>query len=177
MEINLDGKSTKTNEKVYGVMEDSYKAILTDISEPYMANKYKSETEQEEKITLNFDVFIEDNQDVTVFVNDEKHTEKLKVVPLNLYCTTRISKGSGDYSNSKLYDVLDKYGLLEQLKKDMKLFDDKPELFVKWLKEKIMHSNVKVAVKNGKESGVSRISTINRVIDCPNFMPVKEEKV
>ena len=171
MEIDLEGNKQEYGKK-YGMPQDSYKAVIVGVSEPYMAKAYTEGDEDEEKLRIDFEVDT-DSQKVIEFEGDIKQKVEIERVPLSMFIRAKISKGSGKYSNSALYDVIAMLGLHDSLVADMdKLKTDSKYDTVKfaaWLRTKATGKEVKVMVKNSK-NGISRVSEINRLLS-------KEDKV
>jgi len=173
MEINLTG-DYGTTKIMHSIPQDSYKAKIIDISDPFITQGYEEGDKEREKICIVFEVDA-DGQEVEITEGETVTKEKKAVIPLSMYCTTQISKGSGKYSNSKLFDVLSILDLLKQFEIDAPAINGESDVFVKWFKEKTKDMEVKVMVKNSKEKKFSRVSEINRLIKNPNIIP--EEKV
>ena len=176
MEIDLDGKNQQYN-KMYGIPQDSYKATLADISEPFETPGYENKDIMTEKVRLEFDIELPGEiKEVNVFEGENKSVDVMKIVRIPMYATTKISKGSGKYSNSKMYDVVHILGvnkMLEQDKESLKVNDTyDSKKFVEWLKSKSIGALVKVQIKNS-ETGISRVSGINRLIDNPHVVKVE----
>jgi len=178
MEIDFEGSKQEYSKK-YGIPQDSYKATLVNVSEPFETPGYENENIMTEKVTLEFDIELpEDIKEVKTFEVDNQGIDVMKIVKLPMFSTTKISKGSGKYSNSKMYDIIHILGLDFKLKQEKESlrgesgYDSKK--FTEWLKTNSMGCVVKVQVKNSK-TGISRVSEINRLIDNPHV--VKEEKV
>jgi hypothetical protein len=159
---NLEGK--KADRVLVDV--DSYEAVITKIGEirefkTAFVNKEtgKSEEKTQNKFAIEWKIA-------------NKGNAEGKIIPM--FVGTRISKGSGSYSNSKLYDVLDKAGLIEEFKKANKITDDD---IMEWLRKKLTDRIAKVITKtvnkNEKEKSYSVVDDIVKFLDNP----IKVEEV
>ena len=175
MEINLTGDYGTTT-IMYSIPQDSYKAKIIDISDPFMTKGYEEGDKEREKICIVFEVDT-NGQEIEIIDGEKSTKEKKDIIELKMYCTTQISKGSGKYSNSKLYDVLVILDILKQFENDAPAIGGESNIFVKWLKDKTNNTEVKVMVKNSKEKRFSRVSEINRLINNPNFVKGEVETV
>ncbi len=177
MEINLDGNNQAKMGKAYGIPQDSYQATITEIGEPFKGKGYKPTDPEIEKIWIKYEVKLEPETTVTVYDGEETpKQETVQTVELKQYLSAKITKGSGEYSNSKLYDLIEAMQLKELIKEEngKQSFDD-TKVFVEWLRTKIVGASVKVQVKNSKEKGISRVNELLRVLTNNNI--VSEEKI
>lgn len=87
-------------------------------------------------------------------------------VDLPFYVNPRVSKGSGSYSNSKLYDVLEALDLLEDFSSLPAVKENKPialPALVKFLEDKVIGKVARVGVKNSKKGTPEEYSTVREV--------------
>lgn len=158
MEINLKGQM----EKRFGIPQDSYVAKLTEISEPFETTKFDSDI-RIEKFRIDFDVVLGKGEKVKIYDDDKVTEETMEEIKLPMYLSTKISKGTGTYSNSKLYDLIKAFGLLEELDEKSEEFAKDDDAFFTWLGAHLIGKKCKVLVKNS-EKGYSRVADINRVL-------------
>ena len=154
--INLDGMAAQKTL----VPEDAYEAVITSIGElmEFKTNFPGKDGKLEEKTQEKFPV---------EWTLKTKGYEEKKVT---MFLSPRVSKGSGTYSNSKLYDVLEKANLLEKFRKANRLLDDE---IMTWLKTELKDRLARISVKNtiSKKTG-DKYSTVDKVI---RFLDVAEE--
>jgi len=146
--VDLDGTNSSVYEKPL-VPEDSYQAIIK-ACQMFEVKKFDGPG-KESKVVF------------AIEVSGEGLEEP---VELPLYCNPVIKKSSGTkgFSNSKLYDVLDKAGLLNQAR------EDKAELaflgsLVSWFNVNLVGRKCKVLVKTrnrGQDNAYSTVSDIVR---------------
>jgi len=85
---------------------------------------------------------------------------------LPFYVNPTITKGSGSFSNSKLYDILEAFGLLDDWAALPSVKENKPVLLpalVKFLEAKIIGKEARVGVKNAKKGTPEEYSTVREV--------------
>lgn len=139
-EMNLDGKSPEY-EKVY-VPVDSYEAEIVGISDPFETKGY-------------------DSNKIVMKRRMEVRIGK-KTVPM--FMTDKVTKGSGSYSNSKLYDLLEKLGLLDEVKKNKEKLENS-DVFTVWFNDKMGGKKVKVLTKTvNKMDKERRYSVVDDII-------------
>ncbi len=148
--VTLDGAHQDIPEKVH-IPDDVYEAVITDISDPFITpNKF--EGEDKEKIVVSFEM---------------KEGDKKHLLPM--FVTTTVSKGEGNYSNSKLYDVLDKKKLIDDFKstwEKISAMDEEVhnEKFVQYLKDSLVGVKCKVLTKTvNKDDADKRYSIVKEI--------------
>jgi hypothetical protein len=141
---NLTGDTGKSKYPKVCVAEDIYDTELAGISDIIIVAKMNVPNETTQKIKAVFRL------------NTGEHVEK--------WMTNVVTKGSGEYSNSALYDFLDKMGWLDEYSKDPSL--DIDEVFLTWLRGKIEkeHPKVRVLVKNAKKGTPDEYSTVREIV-------------
>ena len=155
MRVNLDGKSQGDGDTPKPFLqEDSYPSVIQEISDIEEYKVWNEENKMEEKMRIKFRV--KDGE-------DKQHE-------LNMYPKPLVTKGSGTYSNSKMYDVLDKAGLLDEFKKVWEqisvLTDPKAKnaAFVDFLQKNLVNKPCKVMVKTVKKGTPEQYSIVKEVI-------------
>jgi hypothetical protein len=143
-EANLDGK---TIARAY-VEEDTYKARLVSIGDPFLSTGY--DNKEKEKFVIKFQL-----------------TEDMdKFIPM--YLTTKISKGDGEYSNSKLYDLLDSAKLIDKFKILLEALEedkDKDIAIMHFLRKHLTLKEVKILTKTAnKNDKEKRYSVVEKVV-------------
>ncbi len=154
--VNIDGSNNQDMpEKVY-IQDDSYEAVIVDVSDAYIAdNPYAKgdEPKQDEKVNIAFEVSADG-----------------KPATLMMYPKTKVTKGSGKYSNSKLFDVLDAAKLTEEFGKTWTLIeamdkDKQAPAFVQFLRDNLIGKKCKVSTKTtNKDDKEKRYSTVKEVL-------------
>jgi hypothetical protein len=149
--VTLDGANNQDLPAKVHIADDVYEAVIKDISDPFITpNKF--EGEDKEKIVVSFEI---------------KEGEKEYTLPM--FVTTTVSKGEGNYSNSKLFDVLDKKGLIEDFKSTWEKISvmDKEvheEKFTDYLKDNLIGAKCKVLTKTvNKDKADKRYSIVKEI--------------
>ncbi len=151
MDVNFDGKSQK--EKVF-VDEDSYPAVISGVSDIRDQPKYQKPNETEEKLNIDFKIKLPNNEQKEI----------------SFFCKPLVSKGSGDYSNSKMFDLLEKCELLDAFKEAWKTMetiedkDNKNKEFVDFLRNNLINKPCKVMAKTVKKGTPEQYSVVEKVI-------------
>ena len=155
MEINLDGKQTIFEK--FLVPEDVYIGVIKSISE---IKKIKGFGDKEvEKFVIN--VELSDKKTVPAFL-----TAKI------------IKSNNPQYSNSKLYDLLEKSKDLEEFRHYWSTIKNTPEseqlngLVIGWLRTKLIDREVKITTKTTQNMAGEKYSIIEKLI---RFNDVVEE--
>lgn len=174
--INLSGSPIKGSG--YKMPEDAYEATIVKVGDLFRSLNFDGN--EVEKFTIGFEVQIPEGTEVKEIQDDKEKDYTGKTVELTMFCTPRVTKGSGTYSNSKLYDVLDKLKLIDDLGKVADQIDTTEKL-VEWVKNKVIGIKCKVLTKNTKD-GKSRVDKIvKRLVDFGQEeveqVKVAEEKV
>lgn len=141
---NLTGETSKSKYPKVHIAEDIYDTELVGFSDVLTVAKMNAPNETTQKIKSVFRL------------PTGEHVEK--------WMTNVVTKGSGEYSNSALYDFLDKMAWLEEYSKDPSL--DIDEVFLTWLRGKIEkeHPKVRVLVKNAKKGTPDEYSTVREIV-------------
>jgi len=148
VQVNLDGNSPSDIPRAY-VAQDVYEAKIVRVSDPFMAKSNYGD--DKEKVVVDFEI---KSQDVTI----------------PMYMTTVVSKGSGDYSNSKMYDLLDSAKLLEKFSemwksKDFKNDVERTATFIEFLKNNLMDQTCKVISKTvNKDDADKKYSVVDKIL-------------
>ncbi len=124
----------------------AYTGIIEEISEPYEQPKFQSEGVQT-KITIKIRVL-------------EKSDANNKV-DLPMFLTFIKTKGSGAYSNSKLYDVLDTAGLLKE-SEGLDSTESKGQL--EWLRNRLCTLKAKFLIKTVKKGTPDAYSVVDKIV-------------
>ena len=159
VQVNLDDK--KEYPKTL-IDVDSYQSEVMEIGDTYKEKGYQTEKE-EEKFVINFKI-------QTMLPSKEDPEVKVKTdVLLPLFMKTVITKGSGTYSNSKLYDFLEKSDLLKTFKSEWPrislLPDDKQnEAFINFFKDRCLGKICKIMTKTVKKGTPEAYSVVGEII-------------
>lgn len=160
MEFNLDGKSPrKEYEKIFlDELKDGvpqvYNGEIIGISDIYEQKKFKKE-EMVKKITM------------TVKMTDGKE--------IPFFLSWVITKGSGTYSNSKMYDVVVTAGLLEKVSEINNVEDERQ---LEWFKDRLVGKNCKFLPKTiSKDDKKNRYSCVDKFTFIGDGEKVEEEQV
>jgi len=154
---NLTGDTPKNQERVIlPEMVDgepkAYEGTITEISEPTKEKKYNSE-DTEDKIK-------------TYVEMDDK-----KVI--TFFCTFKVMKGSGSYSNSKLYDLIE---VAKGLTLAQNVSESNSEYQLKFLRDLLVGKRGKFLVKavnKGKDNEYSVVDKFTKIWDTSEV--VKED--
>lgn len=158
--INLTGSPIKGSG--YKMPEDAYEATIVKVGDLFTSLNFDGN--EVEKFTLGFEVQIPEGTEVTEINDSQEKEYKGNTVELTMFCTPKVTKGSGTYSNSKLYDVLDKLKLIGDLEKVADQIDTTEKL-IEWVRNKVIGIKCKVLTKNTKD-GKSRVDKIvKRLVD------------
>ena len=150
--VNLDGKSP-LKERVF-IKEDAYNAVISGVSDIREQAKYQNPKETEEKFNIDFTVTT---------------PEGPKEIPM--FLTPKVTKGSGTYSNSKLFDVLEKAKLLEDFKKvwdTIEVMDGKEnqnKALIDFLQKVLLQKPCKVLTGTSKKGQADQYSVVDKIID------------
>ena len=154
--INIEPTPASTTPKVL-VPNDTWDAVIKNVGDIRDVPKWEKPEETEEKITLEVEITMGEG----------------KTAILPMFVTAAITKGSGDYSNSKLYNLLEGAGQLEVVKKlaeemsKMKEEPAKKELFSSFVRNALQGKKCRATTKvvnKGKKEEYSRISEIARFL-------------
>ena len=157
---NLDGKSDqKADVKKYNIPVDTYEGVVKDVSDVFQSPRYKAEgTVDKVAIVVELDL-----------KQKSGDTEENVVVPL--FATTTVSKGNPakNMSPSKLFEVIDGAGRLEDYRKTYKLWEAMNEeeannAAVQWLKDNLVGKRVKVLTKKVKKGTPEEWSAVDKVV-------------
>ena len=143
-EINLEGKGAKVEK--YKVPVDTYVGKIVEVSDVIKSPTFKDPNVMEEKIVFTLET-----------------THKKQKVRLPLYAKNRISKGSGQYSNSKLFDILEALGLLDEVSANTAELTDN-EKFVGFLRGNAVGKEVKFLTKNSKDKQGEEYSRVDKLL-------------
>lgn len=156
--VDLTGES-QTEWKLFFIPPDAYEGVIMEISDPILTKGYE-----------------EGKPKTKTIFTCEISNPKGKLIPLQMWVGLTVTKGrtSGSgkkYSNSKLYDLLNKAGLLDEFASYYKENKQEDELsdasLVKFLKDKFIGKTAKFDVvtsttKEGKE--YSTVKDIKRFL-------------
>lgn len=154
IEVNLDGKAPQGDIKREYIAEDNYDAVLNSISDMTQVPVFGKPGETTQKVIFGF----------TIQVNQEK------TVDLQMYVRPKVTKGSGDYQNSKMFNVLEKAGVLEAFKKEwdlIKVMDTdqaKDNAFINFLRDNFMNKACRVSVKTINKGKPEQYSAVNDIV-------------
>lgn len=151
VEINFDG-SAKEEVKKYLLPDDAYEAEFI-LSEAFEAKEYDSE-KKIPRIVFSFKIL---------------NWKEEAVLPM--FANPKITKGSGTYSNSKLYDLLEASALLGEAKNSQENLKNVGSL-VSWFNEKLKGRKVKIISKTAnknkpKEHQYSVVDKLVKFLDVP----------
>ena len=155
---NLTGESPTNQEKIYvpemvdGVPK-AYEGEIKEISDIYQQKKYNAEG-MDNKVTMN--VEMEDGKSIPMFV------------------TFKVMKGSGSYSNSKLFDVIDVAGGLS-LAQNVALSENGEK--IEFLKRLLIGKKAKFLVKTVKKGQEDQYSVIDKFTKIWDASKAEEESV
>lgn len=179
MLINLSGNPIKGSG--YNLPEDAYEAQIVKVGDLFTTQDFNGN--EVEKFTIGYEVQIPKGTRVTEIQDDEEKEYTGDTVVLTMFCTPKVTKGSGTYSNSKLYDVLEKLKLIDDLEKVADEITDTEKL-VEWVKNKVVGIKCKVLTKNSKKGKSHIEKVVKRIVDFgkeekkeKEQPKVKEEKV
>lgn len=144
--VDFDGTQSTQYEKAR-IDEDAYDAVIAAVKLEEMPS-FDDRTKKESKF---------------VFVCKIDKNE----LPLFVSPVIKKSGGTKGYSNSKLYDILDKSKLLEEAKNDSEILRESYASMQLWLTARLVNRKVRVQVKNsnkGTEKEYSRVADILRFI-------------
>jgi len=138
----------------------AYEGIIIEISEIYTQIKLKKSQEDPDKE--------ESRVTFTIKMKDDKEEDK----NLPLFCAFKVSKGFGTYSNSKLYDLLDVAGLLEDAQKVAK---SSSEDQLKFLRDNLIGKNVRFIVKTVRKGTPEQYSVVKEITWMPKDKVITEK--
>ncbi len=150
--VNFDGKGQ--TERVFIEKEDAYDAVISGVSDIRDQPVYQKPDKTEEKLTIDFTV---------------KTPEGNKEIPM--FAKPLVTLGSGTYSNSKMYDVLEKCGLLETFKQKWDTIDvmdnkeNQNKAFVEFLQMHLLQKPCKVLTKTIKKGQPSQYTVVDKIIN------------
>jgi hypothetical protein len=149
VKVNL--KKEKSFEPVL-IEPDTYDGVITNISDIFRSPGFSgSETE---KLIISF-------------ILDYRDGNKIQ---LPLFVSAVVSKGNGDYSNSKLYDILEQAQQIEPFKQFNEELDkiidnqEKNNSFVLYLKKNFLNKRCKILVKTIQSKNGDDYSVVDKVI-------------
>jgi hypothetical protein len=149
VKVNL--KKEKSFEPVL-IEPDTYDAAITNISDIFRSQGFNgSETE---KLIISF-------------ILDYRDGNKIQ---LPLFVSAVVSQGNGDYSNSKLYDILEQaqqIELFEQFNEELNKIinnQEKNNSFVLYLKKNFLNKRCKILVKTIQSKNGDDYSVVDKVI-------------
>lgn len=145
VQVNLDG--TPTLGRIY-IPEEAYDAEITIISD---IKDVESFGQTKEKLTIEFVVKIPGKNSVAI----------------PMFAAATVTKGSGTYQSSRLYDVLEKADLISDFAGVWKLIEvaDSPNIaFVTYLRQKLAGKKCRVLVKTVKKGTAEQYTTVDRII-------------
>ncbi len=151
--FNLDGQSPKEDIEREYVPEDSYPAVIHDISDIKTFAVWNKPNETEEKMVITFAVSVDGKQ-----------------VNLPMFAKPVVTKGSGTYSNSKMFDLLEVCGLMEEAKKirdEIEVMDSaelKNKTFVDFLSKNLLQKTCKVITKTIKKGTSEQYSVVDKLL-------------
>ncbi len=142
--INLEGKvETFRREKL--VDQERYNAVFSKAR--YVPNVQTLRGVQN-KIALDWEVEVDGRTAV-----------------LTMLCNTKVTKGSGTYSNSKLYDVFEKLKVLEHFAKfaaqETEIDDEK---LIEWINSNIVGKKAVIEVRNINMGTDEEYSIIDKIV-------------
>ena len=153
--------------KRFQIEEDSYNFEIVKIGDIFTQNKeYKDDKtgKMVMKETENFVIeFKIDDDKLNVHLNEKGEQED---IVLYMYLTTKITQATAKTASSKLYELLDKAGLLKDVEKESALwstFDNPLELnkaFIKYLEDHLIKKRGKLMTRNSKDKKTNEIYSV-----------------
>lgn len=126
------------------VPDDSYEGTVLEVSDPFDTT-YKDKTTSKRSVQVEFEF--------------EKETKTLP-----MFLTNSVTKGSGDYSSSKLFELLEVAGILKEYEENEERLKDDNN-FTVWINEKIKDKKVKFTTKRvNKNDSDKTYSVIDRIV-------------
>ena len=154
---NLDGKKPQiTVQRHYLPAEADgvpivYEGKIKDISDIYKTKKLDADAE-EDRIVLTVGVTSTISGNTTDII-DEKE--------ISCYMNFVVSKGSGAYSNSRLYDVLETADLLKRAEGVASAANEQQLTF---LREELIGKKVRVLLKTAKKGQPDQYSVVKKIV-------------
>lgn len=147
-EINLDGSAPEgTVPKVKLQHEERYSATFKECRVQEVSD-FDDKTKKINKIIIDWEL---------------KDGKKTHTIPM--WTNPKVSKGSGTYSNSTLYDTFEKLGVLKDFATDMK---DKTEIsdedLSTWMNDNMTDLEATVELRNRKIGTPEEYSNIGKVV-------------
>ena len=113
---NWDGTAPKTDKPL--IPENVYDGTITKIR--HLEAKSFDGTGMENRVVLDFTI----PEVEWTKTNEDGTTEKMNGCTISLWVNPTITKGSGRFSNSTLYNIIEKAGLLDKAKENTAKFAD-----------------------------------------------------
>jgi hypothetical protein len=152
--VNLEKNRDR---KLVLVEPDTYEARIIDISDIFISPGYNGM--EMEKLIIRFNIYY----------------QKENPISLPMFVSAVVSKGNGDYNNSKLYDVLEKADEIDRFKSfgdELEQITDEQKrnsTFITYLKKNLMGKTCKILVKTVTSKSGDAYSVVDKVI---KFNPV-----
>lgn len=178
--VNTTGERSSAFEKeFYEVKDDAYEGVISRLAGPFTTPAFKKGDPDQTKIILDCTIPVK-----CIRIDANGNREKAETAKLPLWCSLVISKGGQNIkgetmSNSKLFDIMDKAGMIADVDAFMKregaegeIPDDK---LVEFLKQVLVGRTAKllVATKTNKAGGkYSVVKEVMRFTDRAG--PVEE---
>jgi len=150
--INTTGERKAFERKIYQLVDDSYEGTITKVSDPITTKPFAEGEKSQTKVII----------ECTIPQGDRESAV------LQLWTTLVVSKGgttkSGEtYSNSKLYDILDKANLIGELEKFVEVEGDDDgnladEKLVSFMRSFLINRTGKIDVETRKRLDGERYS-------------------
>ena len=160
-EINFEGGAKK--QKKYNLKTDTYTARISNVSDMFQTMKWQS-TEMESKFTIEFEI--------------PQSTEPAKLAFFVRPKIMHSAKKKG-YSDSALYQILERANLLEECKTFLttlsEIDKDRDQKIIEWLKSVLINRQVRVYIKNVKSAEGEEYSSIQEIIEFTDV--VKQETI
>jgi len=151
------------------ITPDVYAGVITDVSDIVQIPSYEG-TETIPRIV--FRIKLTDAELNAELLNSTELTDNLPAdVELPRFVKPIVTKGSGTYANSELYNLLDKSGLMGQFAEFVEVASQQIDFaspegeieFAKWIKDNFINKNVKVNV-GVTTAGTAKIKEIIKFV-------------
>jgi hypothetical protein len=159
--VRVNLKKNRNSKQVL-VEQDTYEARIINITDIFVSPGYNGK--EMEKLIINFNLYY----------------RKENPISLPMFVSAIVSKGNGDYHNSKLYDILEKATEIDRFKSfgdELEQVTDEQKMnsmFVTYLKKNLIGKTCKILVKTVTSKSGDAYSVVDKVI---KFYPAMTSNV